>query len=332
MEVFTIRIKWTDEQLQILKEKYPICTWDELLRIFYPFTKQQISQKAAKLKIKRANHFWTEEQILYLKSNYKKLTYLEMSKFINKPPDAISQKAYKIGLLEPIDGKWSEEDIIYLKENYPYIDNKDLAKYFNRNKHSIIDKAVSLNLKKKVFNKFKDKDINDYLHNVKKYADELGRTPLVSEINNQDWFIMSNSSIDRYLGGYKNVCKILDLDININVFGSVKPAYKSKNNDLCWSKAEKIITDFYIEENFNYKKEVYYRDYCDDKRFNNKSADWLINDNVFVEYFGIMNKTYYYTKAEYKIELCKDNGLQLIQLYPKDLSNLNIIFEDFIPN
>lgn len=255
-----------------------------------------------------------------------------MSEYLHKTPDAISQKAYKMGLLEPIEGKWSDEDITYLKDNYSYTDNKILAQYFDREVHSIIDKAVSLNLKKKVFKKkFNDNELNSFLENVKNYADELGRTPLVTEIFNQPWG-MQNASLNRYFGGYRNVCKLLDLDININVFGSIKPAYKSKNNDLCWSKAEVIITNFYIDNNIDYKKEVYYRDYSNDERFNNKSADWIIGNGVFVEYFGMMDKDYYSLKTANKIKLCNENNLRLIPLYPKDLTNLNIIFEEFIPN
>jgi len=285
--------------------------------------------KASKLKIKRSGFYWTEADLQYLKSNYKKISYIEMANSLNKTPEAISQKAHRMGFLDPLDGTWLQKDIDYLIENYSYIDNKDLSEYFERSIRSIIDKAISLNLKKKVFKKKYNAD--DFLENVKYFANELGRTPLVSEIINQSWS-MTLSSMNRYLGGYRNICKLLELDLNINVFGSVKPAYKSKNNDFCWSKAEMIITNFFIDKNIKYLKEVYYRDYSNDDRFNNKSADWMIGDNIFIEYFGMMDKDYYYTKAQNKINLCKDNNLILISLFPSDLTKLNIIFEEFIPN
>lgn len=252
-----------------------------------------------------------------------------MALSLNKTKDAISQKAYKIGLLEPIDGKWSNEDISYLIENYPIIDNKILGAYFKRSIQSIIDKAITLNLKKKVFNK-KYKP-TEFLNNVNLFANKLGRTPLLTEIFGQTWS-MSNASMSRYFGGYRNVCKILDLDINMNVFGSIRPMYKSKNNDYCWSKAEMLVTNFFIDNNINYKKEVYYRDYSNDSRFNNKSVDWIINNNIFIEYFGMMNKDYYYVKAQNKINLCEENNISLISLIPSDLNNLYKIFEEFIPN
>jgi hypothetical protein len=299
-----------------------------LIILLFPFTKQEICAKASKLKIKRSNFYWTDENIQYLKYNYKTLSYSEMAKSLNKTSEAITQKAYRIGLLEPIDGKWIADDIDYLIEHYSFMDNKELSIYFKRSIQSIIDKAISLDLKKKVFNK--KYNPNEFLDNVKIFANELGRTPLMSEIFNQNWG-MTNASINRYFGGYRNVCKILDLDININIFGSVKPMYKSKNNDLCWSKAEMIITNFFIDNNIIYKKEVYYKDYSSDARFNNKTADWIINDNIFIEYFGMMDKEYYYIKAQNKINLCNENNIILIPLISSDLTNLNKIFEEFIP-
>ena len=42
-----------------------------------------------------------------------------------------------------------------------------------------------------------------------------------------------------------------------------------------------------------------------------------------IEFFGMMNKKEYKTKALKKISLCKKYNLKLIELYPEDLKNLD---------
>lgn len=134
-------------------------------------------------------------------------------------------------------------------------------------------------------------------------------------------------SLYRYIGGYREACKLAGLPININIFGSNGYSYMSKNNDLCWSKAEVVITNYFIDNNINYKREVLYSDYTTDKRVHNKNCDWVINNTIFVEYFGMMDKEYYKSKAEIKIKICNDNNIPLISLTEKNLNNLDEIFK-----
>lgn len=327
MGVFFINRRWTKEQIQILIEKYSYASWEELEKLLYPFTKNDIVQKASKLNLKRQNYYWTQEEIDYLKENYYIKSKKELSQILKRKSHAIVKKAYELGISK--SNKWNKEELDFLINNYATIDNKEISKILNRKIHSIIDKACELNLKKEITNKKYNPE--EFLNNVFELAKSLGRTPFVSEVVKQEWS-MSVMSINRYFGGYKNVCELLGLEINNNIFGSKIPTYRSLNSDLCWSKSEVIVTNFFINNNIKYIKEVPYSNLCSDDRLKNKIADWVINDNVVVEFFGMMDKDFYNSKAQNKIMLCKENNINLIYLTEKDLINLYKIFEDFIPN
>jgi hypothetical protein len=277
--------------------------------------------------LKRENYYWTFEQIEILKKYYYIKSKKELSKILGKSIESLTTKAYKLNII--VSNKWSNEEINFLLKNYATMTNREIQKYVHRERHCIIDKAMKLGLSKVITNKKYNPEI--FLEKVKNYALLLGRTPLINEVLKQEWSL-TQASISRYFGGYRNVCKLLDLDINVNIFGSKHPMYKSKNNDLCWSKAELIITNFFIDNNIKYQKEIFYKDYCKDKRFKTKTCDWVIGDSIFVEYFGMMNKDYYNKKAKNKIKLCEENNIKLIPLEEQDLNNLNIIFEDIICN
>jgi hypothetical protein len=67
-----------------------------------------------------------------------------------------------------------------------------------------------------------------------------------------------------------------------------------------------------------------------DIRCKNKTVDWIINNNIFVEYFGLSDKPIYNKRMEEKRTICRDYNIVLIGLERKDLNKLHIIFKDFI--
>lgn len=315
---------WTKELLELLATFYSDSEWSYLEEILYPFKKDEIIHKAYKLNIKRNNYYWTIEQIEYLKLNYNNFTNKELSKKLNKTEASVGTKARKLGLLR--SQAWTEYEIEIIKEHYSNKLNFQIAKLINRKPSCIGNKARELGLKKEKFARY---DAELFIQNLKLYAEELKRTPLVSEIIEQSWSL-SAASINRAFGGYRNACKLADLEINLNCFGSKHYMYKSKNQDLCWSKAEVIITNFFIDNNIKYSREEYYRNYISDPRCNTKTCDWIISNNVFVEYFGMMDKDFYSEKANVKISICSDNNIKLISLTEKDLTKLHSVFKNFI--
>ena len=151
---------------------------------------------------------------------------------------------------------------------------------------------------------------------------------MFEEIKVLDW-CPSALSLSRYCGGYRNLCEMVGLEINQSIFGRPRYLLKSKNGDKCLSYAEQAVTNFFIDNNIKYEKEVKYSRYIKDIK-NEKFCDWVLEDNTLVEYFGMMDKDYYAKKANKKLKLIKDHNLKFIELREKDLPNLMEIFKDYI--
>jgi hypothetical protein len=162
------------------------------------------------------------------------------------------------------------------------------------------------------------------IEELQNLANKLGRTPSISEL--KLYGLPSERTYRRYFGSYVNACKLADLELNMSLFGEKRKIKKSIKGDICYSNAEVIITDFFIINGIPYIKEAYYKDYINDERCKTKRCDWVIYNNIFVEYFGLPEKSYYYKKMEEKRKICKDNNINLIELYRKDLNKLNTIF------
>lgn len=98
---------------------------------------------------------------------------------------------------------------------------------------------------------------------------------------------------------------------------------------MCLSLAEKQVTDFFIENNITYEKDVPYSKHINDSRCNSKTFDWYLPDyNIFVEYFGLDDKDHYIKKMEMKRTICRDNNIVLIELFKTDFRK-NRLFEKF---
>ena len=266
---------------------------------------------------------WTNEDIDYLKNNYLTYTNKELGKILDRTETAIISKAYELKIKK--HEWWTDEDKELLRQLYPIKTNPQLALIFNHPALSIGIMARQLGLKKAIGLHYHDLD--KYLEQLKLYADELGRTPLFTETATQEWHI-PQMTIYRYIGGYREACKLAGLKLNLAFYNLKREFLYSKNNDLCWSNAEVIITNFFIDNNIPYRREIKYKEFINDKRCNNKNCDWIIYDNVFVEYFGLMAKEFYRVKAEEKMDICKNNNIKLIDLYEKDLNKLNNIFNN----
>lgn len=87
----------------------------------------------------------------------------------------------------------------------------------------------------------------------------------------------------------------------------------ANDKHICYSLAEKTIDDFLYAKGIIHDKEPKYPE-------GNFRADFKVN-NVFIEYFGLMDDENYKLKAEYKKEICKKHNIKLISIYPNDLAN-----------
>lgn len=83
----------------------------------------------------------------------------------------------------------------------------------------------------------------------------------------------------------------------------------------CFSLGEKTIDDYLCKRGIVHRKEPKYPE-------SNFRADFLVGD-VFIEYFGLAGDSGYDIKTEEKQRLCKEHGIKLIALYPKDLITMS---------
>lgn len=265
---------------------------------------------------------WTQLEIEFLTQNYNKYSNQSLSILLNKSISAILSKASKLNLTQ---SKWSNEEKEYLRLHYSHKTNKQLGNILNRPPASIGIIARKMGLKKEAGLQYHN--LEEYIIKLQEYAQQLGRTPLYVETEQFDWCIPT-ASLSRYIGGYREACKLANLQLNHGLFNEQKSFLYSKNNDLCWSQGEVAITNYFIDNQITYFREVRYSDFINDIRCHTKTSDWLIYDNVFVEYFGLMSKEFYRIKAEQKIQICQDNQIKLITLTEKDLKNLDLIFKN----
>lgn len=314
------QFQWNDEKIKILKEYYPYADWNVLFKKLGTTKKQPIIDKASELKIKRYTCNWTDEQKQFLVDNYGSMNTNELSKCLNKTIGNIYMMAHRMGL--SINSDWTNDELKLLKEMYPIHSNDYLCNniFIRHTKESIYNMAQKLHLTKsdeKSIKKYYDKDL--VLKQLRDKANEIGRTPLYSELCLLG--LPSEKTFGRLFGGYRQACLEADIEINCDVFGNYR-YYIASDGTVCLSYAEYIITEYLIDNNIKFEKEVLYRDFINDKRCKTKRFDWKVRD-YFIEYFGMMGRQDYKSGAEEKIEICQDNNIKLIELYPQDIKHLD---------
>jgi len=153
---------------------------------------------------------------------------------------------------------------------------------------------------------------------LKEVAIKLGRTPIHYELKENG--LPSLRTYARRFGGYRKACDIIGLQSNFSFFGVPKILF-SKNNDACYSYSEVFITDFFIDNNIEYIKEVLYSDYFNNPKLNTKRCDWYLpKEKIFVEFFGFVRNKEYEIKMKNKIKILKETNIPFISIYPKELN------------
>lgn len=319
--------KWTEEKINILRDIYPNGNIEQLLKVFYPAKIDSIRHKASDLGIKVIGDY-TEDDILFIKENYEKMTYSEIGDILGRTSSAIGIKIMNLGLVK--SRKWSNEEIEIVKTIYPEYGAKyTMENYLPYRKECSI---INIATKNRIFRINKDEKYynhEDLIIWLKDLADEIGRTPKTKELTK--YFLPHPKTYERYFGSYANACELAGLIPNSNLFGKPIICY-SKNGDRCLSESELKITNFFIDTKILYHKEIQYFDYMPKEECGNRRTDWVIGNNVFVEYFGMSDKEHYYARMIEKRELCRKYNIELIELFRNDLKNLHRIFQGFITN
>jgi len=286
--------------------------------------------------VKKSDFWWTEDEVMYLEKNYKNTPMEEISIFIKKSPEAIRTKAQKLKLerFSKRGKKYiaslplSDFQESFILENFSNMTAVEISREIKRSTTSIISYCEKNNLPIKRKRK-NPKDFSEefLLESILKESEKLGRCITSTELSKIEYLPDISIYYNKF-GSFTNACLLAGiLPENTGIYGHV--CY-SKNEDKCLSIGEKIITDYFIDNNIKYEKEVPYREFIKTKM--NFIADWKIYENTMVEYFGftgnrknseVVNK--YIKKTRQKILFCKRNKIEIISIYPE---NVNLEFLD----
>jgi hypothetical protein len=88
----------------------------------------------------------------------------------------------------------------------------------------------------------------------------------------------------------------------------------AQDGHTCFSLGEKTIDDYLYKQGIPHQKEPAYPG-------TNFRADFLV-ENTFIEYFGLAGDSNYDLKINEKKEICRKKEIKLIEIYPKDLVNI----------
>ena len=140
--------KWTEQEIELLKEKYYDTPKEELDKLFPNHSHQSILAKASKLKLPKISTKWSEENLDLLRKYYMEMPIEETRKKLTVPYSvaAISTQAAKIGLKRT--SLWSKEEEDIMTDYYPILPIDEIAAMLpKRKRKNIIMKACTMGLK-----------------------------------------------------------------------------------------------------------------------------------------------------------------------------------------
>jgi len=137
---------------------------------------------------------------------------------------------------------------------------------------------------------------------IRTFYKKYGRIPLKREFNM--W-----GEYKRHFQGWNDAIQTAGFEPNRVIFS--KKCY-ARDGHICDSFVEKILDDWLFSKKVLHKKNVPYVG-------TKMTADFAIG-NLRIEYFGLAKELDGYDETiEKKRTLCRDKGLRLLAIYPKDL-------------
>lgn len=144
---------------------------------------------------------------------------------------------------------------------------------------------------------------------------------------NKDFYFGVSAINDKFstYTEFIRLCKYEDFS-NGNIYSK---KHIAKDNHVCDSASEQIIDDFMFLNNIKHSIHGKYKDFIPNFEGRNKS-DWILDDGVVVEYFGLKKVHKYNQRTEKKIKILEDNNISYIAIYPEDIGNLKNIFYKYL--
>lgn len=257
---------------------------------------------------------WSKEEEDFLVKNHNKMTNKELSLCLNRSISSIEGKIHRYIANKNSSKKWEENDILFLKENYNILPISEIAKKLNRTYSSIISKANKMGLS--ISREWSENELKMLAELYPKYSNE---------------YLIENFFVNRNKGQLIMMAQKLNIFKENNTSSFGKTSIFEPTGELCLSDGERKIVKFLYDNNIQYEKEVMYRDFVKDDRCGAFRFDFKIKD-FFIEYFGLYDSNIgnYKEKANLKMEICKDNKVNCIFLFPKDIKNIEKILNYII--
>ena len=178
-----IHDKYTEAEVEFIKENYNNMEWDDIIEGLYKISgikrrKQSIVSKASKIGLKRTNasfSSYTQEEDKLIIEAYNNATHSNLIDILNdlvknKMPHrtvgSIQNRATRLGAV--VRYPWTQEEDDYLIEHYYDMTVKEIANHFeHHNRNSVYNRIVKLGLHGAPTFAYTDEDIqfikNNYL-------------------------------------------------------------------------------------------------------------------------------------------------------------------------
>lgn len=169
---------YTDEDIEFLKENYPIGNWDAIQSRFNFPTRAPVYKKCRKLGIVSKNTHrlsfdnsknrkrWSQEEVDILCENYSKLLLKDLCNLLpNRTSDMILSKAKQLKLKSYYRGNslWKKEEIDYIIQNWELTPDKVMSSTINRTFRAVKAKREELGFYRQNMNDSSYPTLSKYL-------------------------------------------------------------------------------------------------------------------------------------------------------------------------
>jgi hypothetical protein len=160
---------WTDEEVNIMNEKYPSLGAMGIMEFLPNKTYHAIIGKAVSMGL-RCDIFWTEDEKQFVIDNWESMSDTEMGEVLNRPTSGVMEQRHKLGLYYPILDRKYYDIADYIRHNNVDWKRRSMAQHnykcmFTNGSNFEIHHLYSFNLILKEAmqdNRWIDKDIKDY--------------------------------------------------------------------------------------------------------------------------------------------------------------------------
>lgn len=155
---------------------------------------------------------------------------------------------------------------------------------------------------------YKDADL---IKKIKDFYSKNGRIPLKREFNSLRVF-------RTHFGSWNNAIRTAGFDTNPVLFAK---KFTANDGHPCDSFTEKIIDDWLYRRGIRHRRRIPYPG-------TRMTADFSLGRKVLLEFFGLAGVQKQYDELlKRKRRICQEQGIRLIEIYPRDLFPRNRLSE-----